>query len=406
MEFLRRAGNVVTLQEIESRTKKGQAKGMATATVRIEPSILKWAVERAGMDVDAYSCRDSDYAKWLSGEKMPTYRQAEKFAKRVYLPVNYLFLKAPIQEPLPLTMFRSKSKGIGRLNVDDMVFMLDDRQVWLSSYLRGNNYDKVDYAGRLRGESNGAVVADKMREVLGLADDWALAHRDVDGALRHIIALLEDKGVVVASSSIVGNNTKRHIDVGECRGFCLFDDYAPFIFVNSGDAKTAQLFTLMHEFAHVIIGYSSGIGSGKDDLTNSTGQERLCNNAAARFLVPDQLMRSLWNVHHGDYSRISRLLKVSRQVVAIKAKDLGYISQAELDGLLDEWEIIDVPTKMKAGSGGNPMALLVKRYSRSFLTHVCNALGSNQLLYTEAFRMLNIRSSTFDKLVRSKEFQG
>lgn len=379
---------------------------MATATLRIEPSILRWAVERAGMDVDAYSRLDSDYAKWLSGEKSPTYRQAEKFAKRVYLPVNYLFLKAPIQEPLPLTMFRSKTKGGGSLNVADMVFMLEERQDWLSSYLRGNNYDRVDYAGSLRGESNSTVVAEKMRDVLGLADDWAFAYRDVDGALRYMIALLEDKGVVVASSGIVGNNNKRRIDVVECRGFCLFDDYAPFIFVNSGDAKTAQLFTLIHEFAHVIIGFSSGIGSGKDDLANSNEQERLCNNAAARFLVPDQLMKALWNEHNSDYNRMSRQLKVSRQVVAIKAKDLGYISQQELDGVLHEWEINDVPMKKKVGSGGNLMALLVKRYSRSFLTHVCNALGSSQLLYTEAFRMLNIRSSTFDKLVRSKEFQG
>lgn len=61
-------------------------------------------------------------------------------------------------------------------------------------------------------------------------------------------------------SGIALGNTHRKLEVSEFRGFVISDAYAPVVFINSSDAPTARLFTLLHELAHIWIG-SSGVSA-------------------------------------------------------------------------------------------------------------------------------------------------
>ena len=106
---------------------------------------------------------------------------------------------------------------------------------------------------------------------------------------------IEKLGVMAVINGIVGNNTHRRLDVHEFRGFALTDCYALLIFVNGADAKSAQMFTLAHELAHVWLGADGAGVSGFEGIFPADGRiERFCDQAAAEFLVPARRLKECW----------------------------------------------------------------------------------------------------------------
>src|SRR5688572_15301211 len=79
--------------------------------VTLEPQILRWARERAGLDESALAKRlgikNVDRVReWETTGEMP-FEKAELLAEKTYTPFGYLFLKAPPEEKLPIPDFRT-----------------------------------------------------------------------------------------------------------------------------------------------------------------------------------------------------------------------------------------------------------------------------------------------------------
>ena len=73
--------------------------------VAINPALLTWARERAGVEAFMLEDRFPKLTAWEAGETQPTLAQLEKFAHAVHVPIGYLFLPAPVQETLPSPIF-------------------------------------------------------------------------------------------------------------------------------------------------------------------------------------------------------------------------------------------------------------------------------------------------------------
>lgn len=102
--------------------------------------------------------------------------------------------------------------------------------------------------------------------------------------------------MLVMVSSVVGSNSHRRLDVAEFRGFALADSVAPLVFLNGGDSKAAQMFTLAHELAHVWLG-ATGVSDTQAGQVPEQRTERWCNRVAAELLMPLAELRA---AHHRE----------------------------------------------------------------------------------------------------------
>lgn len=367
--------------------------------VNIAGDRYRWAIQRAGQSVDDYieSHPNMAISEWMDGSKAPTIKQLENFAKSVNLPFGFLFLKEPPEESIPFPVFRGEAGRCDSfdLNVYDTVNIILQRQSWLEDYLEENEVTTCPFVGiiDLRTPINEAV--NRLRAFLNLDARWAFGYTRQEAAVAKMTEQLENAGVFIAYNGVVGNNTHRPLKVTACRGFALVNKAAPYIFVNSKDAPVAQLFTLVHEAVHLMLGISAG-HAATDTLCHEH-EERYCDMVAAEFLVPAAELQKEWNC---DIKNCSRKFCVSELVIARRAHDLNLITDKEYREFWQAYRNRPVKQK-KNDSRGDFYRTSLKRVGRMFAIHVNNAVRSNQLSYIEAYRLTGLHGSTYSNFMNN-----
>lgn len=362
-----------------------------TRVNNIRPEMLRWAIRRAGSHEEEASKAIPALAGWLSGEKKPTIIQLQQFANKFHVPFGYLFLQEAPMENIPFPMFRGdtvKSDHFN-LNVYDTIMHVRSRQDWLEEYLEENDIDTCQLVGTAQLKMPIGETVFMLRKALKLEPRWAFSLLNADAAVSMLTKQMEEAGIFLAYNGVVGNNTHRPLQVSECRGFALASKTAPYIFVNSTDSKSAQLFTLIHEAAHLMLGVSAGHAG--EETTSQDVIETYCDRVAAEFLVPATVLHEIWN---GDIKYISRRFKVSEIVIARRAHDLGMLSDNAYRTFWLEYRKRPVPIQKKSGRG-DFYQTSVKRVGRLFAIHIRNAVNNRQLSYTEAYRLTGLHGNTY-----------
>lgn len=371
--------------------------------VAVNPEMLRWARERARMAAFELEARFPKLGQWENQELQPTLKQLERYARATHAPLGYLFLPAPPQEALPIPDFRTMAgRTITRPspNLLDMLYACQERQSWYRDYAQAAGLAPLPFAGSVSLQSDPVAVADQMRATLGFDLDARRNCPTWTEALRLFVEQADRAGVLVMVSGVVLNNTHRHLDPEEFRGFALADALAPLVFINGSDSKAAQMFTLAHELAHIWLG-----ASALSDADTEPDQvvERWCNQVAAELLAPRNVVQAELIADEPlpqTLSRLARRFKVSTLVVLRRLLDLGRLDRAAYqEAYADELQRIAEKAK---GSGGDFYRTTTARVSRSFARALVESTLEGRTLYRDAFRMLGIaKTSTFHELGRS-----
>ncbi len=367
--------------------------------VDINNNILIWAVERAGFNVDYIAEKIPNFSAWLSGDKKPTIKQLEKFSQKVHVPFGYLFLKTIPAETIPIPYFRRNDNNKVSLNVYDSVLILQQRMQWLHEYLQNLDEPALPYVGSMTQNRNVNEVVQSIRTILGLEKTWAREFASWEEALKNLTIRVEDAGINIVFNSVVGNNTHRTINVDECRGFVLTDEYAPFMFINSADSKAAQMFTVLHELAHIWIGRSAGFDlrelSAADDPV-----EKFCDKIAAEFLVPEEELKTQWDNKNIEIKKLAHYFKVSQLVIARRLMDLAYIRKDDFISFYSGYlKRIKERKESKKSSGGDFYKTQNRRIGTQFANYVRSAIKGNSILYRDAWQLTGLNGKTFDKFI-------
>lgn len=383
--------------------------------VSIKPELIRWAIERSRVPkvdlVRAFPKID----EWLSAESEPSIKQLEKFATKTFTPFGYLFLDDPPDETLPIPDFRTfGDKSIKRPspNLIETIHIMQRRQAWMREYVIEEGQDSLWFVRSATIKINITELANNIRETLGLHIDWAEELSEWSKALDRLRSAVERIGIIAFFNSMVRNNTHRPLDHTEFRGFVLCDEYAPLVFVNSNDTKSAQMFTLAHELVHIWIG-AEGLFDLAKLQPHSDSKERFCNQVAAEFLVPENKIRNHWNevrTKPAPFETLARLFKVSPLVAARRALDLQLISKEEFFVFYkqdqDEWQNKKAKAKaLKKKGGPNFIVMQDWRLGRRFGRAVVCAAREGRLLYRDAYQLTDLKGETFDRFA-SRLMQG
>jgi Zn-dependent peptidase ImmA (M78 family)/transcriptional regulator with XRE-family HTH domain len=375
----------------------------------ITPKVLKWARESAKMTLEIAASKVNKTAEqieeWEEGISYPTIKQAEKLAKIYKRPFALFFLPEVPSDFQPLQDFRkSDSKELTTGSVF-IIREIRQKQNWLSEVIEESGDPILPFIGKYSISDDPKIVAKDILNTLEVSGDFSRE----SSPIKYWIDKIESKGIFVSRTSFI--HSRLLLDKDELQGFAISDPYAPFVFINSQDWDAPQLFTLIHELAHLWIA-ETGISNDIElDSSNNNPVERFCNDVAANVLMPENIVRSLdYSTYYSSNSiyRQAKLMGVSSYALLVRSMKLSLISipmynalkkevQKDFEEFVKKEE--EKKGKAKQSKGGpNPYLLRVNKNSRLFTQFVLDAFRGGSIEPTQASTLLNTSINNFSKL--------
>jgi len=370
----------------------------------ITGSVLEWARKRSGLSRDSIGdtihATPRQVADWEGGSAHPPFQKAQQLAKVLRIPFGFLFLPEPPTEDLPLPDFRTLDRNYRP--TPDFLALLNDvlvKQDWFRDYITEAGDLPPKFVGKFTIENKITDVAANIRDVIGISQSLRTTVRSWSEYLSALSRNAEDAGILVMRSSVVGNSTKRKISADEVQGFAISDSRAPLVFVNSDDYKASQIFTLVHELAHIWIGQSA-ISNPDETQIGNDNVEAFCNKVAAQTLVPEEEFLRVWDGNDADVAigKIAKWFWVSTLVVLRRARELERISSARFQKLKarEREKVVQV-----SAGGGDYYRNVVARMGGRLTYAVLGEVQQQRILLREASSLLDMKVPTLLKFAET-----
>ena len=324
---------------------------MADRATGINPAMLRWAREQAGFSsVEQVATRmkraQSEIEAWESGTEFPTWRQLERLARDYYhRPTALFFFPVPPEEQSISAEFRRlPESALQGLDPDTWLAVRQARarQLDLEELAPYDDSSERqilrDLAGSAR-RSNAESLALLVRRYLSISVDEQLSWKSIDSALENWRNALQAAGIWVF---------KRRFKQKDIAGFCIYDQDRPLVYLNNGQPKVRQTFTLFHELGHLFFEFNhlerSDVAHYMDTLEGKEKEiEITCNRFAGELLVPTNQFREYAGpivaagLSDAVLNQLSRRYRVSREVALRKCLNQNWINQQFHNEKVREW---------------------------------------------------------------------
>lgn len=375
---------------------------MGTLRIEINKAVLDWALQRTGLNEEKLLKEFPRLNDWRNGKVSPTLSQAKSLAEKAHIPFGRLLLDEPTGEGTDVPDFRT----VGNQRIDGMspdlqevIRSAEGRLAWYAEYAAEVGIPGPGILRLAQEKVTPSTAAHQTRLALGFDADSAIPGREKVGTL---VNRMEEAGILVSRNSIVGNSTKRPLDVDEFRGFTLINGVYCLVFINTRDAKTAQLFSLAHELAHVALG-EAGISNHSEHHK----VERWCNSFAAAFLAPEASVKPRYVKEKPLLENIESLAAefgMSREAMLWRFREVGLIDAEAASQVL---ALVRAKTEAKtpevSSSGGPAFHIAVRsRVGKRFYETVTLAAQSGEIAERDAAQYLGAASyESLEKLIRN-----
>jgi Zn-dependent peptidase ImmA (M78 family) len=247
------------------------------------------------------------------------------------------------------------------------------------------------------------AFAQSAREIIGVSLDVQREWPNEGRALNGWIGALEELDVLVLHAQGVA--------LKEMRGFSISASKAPVIVLNGSDSARGRIFTLLHEFAHILLNnagvcdlHERSAGSPTDDL------EVFCNRVAAAILLPAEQFTAeprlanppasgRWD--DTDLRALSETYSVSQEVVLRRLFGLGLTTwdflQEKRREYLDAY--LEQKKRESAGSGGPSWYRIhVRDFGRVYIKTALEAYYRSEITSSELSDYVEVKLNKLPKL--------
>ena len=389
----------------------------------VEPSVLRWARESVGLNPVAASRKmrlaDGRVSEWESGEAFPTVAELRRATHVYKRSLAVFYLSAP---PSGFDTLRDFRRLQGTPNGEwspalheDFRRAHDQRESALELADLDESPPPMTWRIDPLPSSDIEIAAVGRDLLLGIsplslptAGDKPYDH------LNAWVAAMEASGIMVMATA--GGRVPQE----EMRAFSLYFDTLPVVVVNGADSPRGRLFSLLHEYAHLLL-HTEGLCDTITDegaVTENRRLEARCNAIAAAMVMPESqvLVQPLVKAHFEDGSpwnyedlrEAAGPFGVSAEALLRRLLTLGHVSNdfyAEKRKEFQEAYERDDEAR-RARTGGNWYRNTVRDLGKGYVRLVTDAHRRRVIDTYTAATYLNVKTNQIDELAVTAEIRS
>jgi Zn-dependent peptidase ImmA (M78 family) len=370
--------------------------------IEVKTEVFKWLRISAGWTIEDLSKRLKTSVETLkgfeSGAKAPTLKQLKGLSQAYKRPLAAFLLSKPIKEkPMPkdYRMLPDKKNIFDKKTIVVLRKARSLQEIG-SALSRNINYQTKPKVERVKIYEKPDIIADKYRKIFGLTEEKQRKFKTSYELFNNLRDILEDMNILVFQFPM---------PIEDARGFVLTDESPNIIVVNSKDSIEARLFSLMHEFAHILLG-ETAIDLPNFSMTTRNEIESWCNEFASSFLLPNGMIIQLFDSKRDvltetkTLNTFSRKYKVGKAMILFTMFKLNYITKRAYEDVLERYKPKEIEKKEKRKGGGIPSdRRCLSELGIKFVSIVANNYDKNHITYTDALNYLSTKSKNFDKVL-------
>ena len=384
---------------------------MAEQLSGVNGNIIRWAREFYNMSEEeaarSIGVSGEKYSAWESGAEFPTYAKLKKISDVFRKPSAVFFFSEPPDIPpikgdlrtLPDTVVDGFSKNVMVQLEKAKAYQLNLMELYETSNCIFTNRDIIP--------SDIKQLCNYLRSLMGFPITAQKGRKNTKVVFEIYREKLYELGIYVFKDSFKDNNVS---------GLCINDDLFPVILINNSMSFARQIFTLFHEFYH-LVSNTSGAEIIRDayykylDRSQSATEKR-CDIFANEFLVPTDDFKIELNRQEPDEDRIAELAtlySVSKEAIMYKLWSMHVITSDEYESLKETFygDAIRNPKKKNGENtpGGNYYFTKLAYLGALYTGEVFRQMYSGKIDNFRASEMLNSKVDHLPQL-ESAYFRG
>jgi len=328
--------------------------------------------------------------------------EIKSISDELAVPIQALFARQQLSL-FPAVDFRTATPGIGEFEKGTLQAINFVERLSTTISALGLQPDATEQVERFETTSytqqEAVDLAAKWRERWGITDNEQLDWQDANKLYSSLRGFIEGMGIFVLH---------RQFKTTEASGLYLQIDDGPHTIVinTTGSSKARKLFTLAHEFGHVLIRQEGA--SNPSVLRNKI--ERFCNRFAACLLAPKRLIKlalarfGYKPIADDDFIRLfAKKLGISQEATYLRLVETGFLERddyAKWKAKFAKTNFVPLGDTSDGGGGGtaNPLRDKQTQYGSALLKLLRRARDAGQLDEIDIFRLVGLKPKYQDQL--------